>query len=128
MKNIYSYHLSLHLSFNQDVDVDKLEKHFKHTAYKKTFLKDSKGNKKTAKIWYKSSEFTDVNTHEQIEKYLEKIYPDFIDLKEILQKYDGECVFSLIFTLTKERPIISLTTKTIQLMEKLGMSFDVDFI
>lgn len=126
-KILYSYHFSLILCFENDVDVDKLEKHFKLTAYKKNFLKDSKGNKKTAKIWFKTQDYTDVNTDKILEKFVEKIYPNFADLKEILKTNNGTAGITLYFTLAKERPIISLTTRTIELLEKMGMHFEVDF-
>lgn len=123
----YTYHFSLHLNFKKDVDVDLIEKHFKLQAYKKTFLKDSKGNEKTAKIWYKSKDYTDVYTDEAIEKFAINMLQNFDDLKGILTKNDGEATFTLYFTETKERPVIALTFKTIQIFEKLGLSFDVDF-
>lgn len=125
----YTYHFSLHLHFKQDVNVDKLEKHFNYTAYKKNMLKDSKGipERRTAKLWFKSDSFTEINVDEKIEEFVKKIYNNFHDLKDITTKFDGDAVFSLIFTETKERPIISLTTQTIQLFAELGLSFDVDF-
>lgn len=128
MENIkYSYHFSLHLQFLNDIDVDKLENYFKIEAYKKTFLKDSKGSCKTAKLWYKSKDYTDVNTDIVIEKFIEKYFNNFRDLKNILEKNNGKATFTLYFTEVKERPIISLTQKTIDLFNKLGILFDVDF-
>lgn len=128
MDDRFSYHLSLHFHFNDDVDVDALEKHFKMEAYKKTALKDSKDQNKTAKIWFRTKELTEANTHEAIEKFLTKAYDNFKDLKQILNEGHGAGTFSLIFTKAKERPVISLTYKTIQILEQLGLSFDVDFI
>lgn len=123
----YSYHFSLHLCFENDVDVDKLEKHLHLVAYKKNFLKDSKGNKKTAKLWFKTQEYTDVNTDIVLENFVEKIYPNMVDLKEILQANKGTAGLTLYFTFVKDRPIIGLTTRTIEFLEKMGIHFEVDF-
>lgn len=127
-KTKYSYHFSLHLSFKKDVDVDKLEKQFGLTAYKKTYLKDAKGPEKCAKIWFRTNDFTEVNTDEMIEKFAEKIFDKFKDLKQILSEQDGKAYFGLVFTQVKERPVIALTYKTIKMFEQLGFSFDVDFV
>ena len=124
----YRYHFSLHLNFKKDVDVDKLEKQFGLSAYKKTFLKDCKGPQKCAKIWFRTNEFTDVNTDEKIEKFTEKIFDNFKNLKQILNEEEGSARFSLVFTETNERPIIGLTLKTIERFKELGLSFDVDFV
>ncbi len=50
MEEKYSYHISLHLDFKKDVDVNEIEKHFGIEAHKKTSF-DSKGPHKAAKIW-----------------------------------------------------------------------------
>lgn len=125
--NKYSYHFSLHLHFKSDVNVDELEKHFRVKAYKKVFSKDAKDKEKTAKIWYKSKNFSNVNTDKCIELFVEKILVNFEDLKQILLDNNGNGVFTLYFTTVKERPIISLTKKTIEMFNTLGISFDVDF-
>lgn len=125
--NKYSYHFSLHLNFSNDVDVDKLERHFKIEAYKKNFLKDAKGSHKTAKLWYKSIDYTDVNTDVVMEKFVEKLFENLYDLKNILADNNGTATFTLYFTTAKERPIIALTAKTIDLFNKMGMIFEVDF-
>lgn len=126
-KFLYSYHFSLHLNFKDDVNVDDLEKHFGIKAYKKTFLKDSKGKDKTAKLWYKSKDFTDINTDESVELFVKKIYNNFKDLRDILKDNNGLANFTIYFTETHERPIIALTPTTIELFYKLGLSFEVDF-
>lgn len=123
----YTYHFSLFLNFKNDVDVDRLEKYFKIDAYKKTFLRDSKGPEKTAKIWYKTKEISDVYTDEAIERFILQIYDNFANLKQILKVNNGSACFTLYFTDVKERPVIGLTLKTIEMLEKLGLSFDVDF-
>lgn len=43
MEEKYSYHISLHLDFKKDVDVNEIEKHFGIEAHKKTSFLDSKG-------------------------------------------------------------------------------------
>lgn len=128
MDDRFSYHFSLHLHFNDDVDVNALEKYFKMEAYKKTALKESKGKNKSAKIWFRTKELTEVYTDKAIEKFLTNVYDNFRDLKQILDENNGHGTFSSIFTKAKERPIISLTYKTIQILEQLGLSFDVDFV
>lgn len=130
MSNKYTYHFSLHLNFKKDVDVKKIEKMFKIKAYKLTSLKDSKGDDehKRAKLWYKSADFSEINVDEQIEKFTSKIFDNFNGTKSLLKEFDGRAIFSLIFTQTSERPIIALTNKTIEMFDKLGLSFEVDFI
>ncbi len=130
MNNLYTYHFSLHLSFKKDVDVKQLEKSFGVKAYKLTFLKDSKGDDehKSAKIWYKSPDYNEVFVDEKIEQFTTQMFDNFKDLKSVLDEFDGRCSFSLIFTQTKERPVIALTRKTIEMFAKLGLDFDVDFV
>ena len=130
MSNKYTYHFSLHLNFKKDIDVEKLEKMFKIKAFKLTSLKDSKGDAehKRAKIWYKSADFNEINVDEHIEKFMSKIFENFKGLKELLKEFDGRAIFSLIFTQMTERPIIALTSKTIDMLGKLGLSFEVDFV
>lgn len=128
MQNIkYSYHFSLHLKFKKDIDVDAVEKYFGIKAYKKTTYKDSKGKEKTAKIWYKSKEFIDVNTHLVLEKFAQNMVVHLNDLKSFLIANDGVAIFTLYFTSAKERPIIELTPTVIGIFQKLGVSFEVDF-
>ena len=128
MQNIkYSYHFSLHLNFKRDIDVDAVEKHFGIKAYKKTAYKDSKDKEKIAKIWYKSKEYTDVNTHLVLEKFAQNMATYLKDLKNFLAANDGSAIFTLYFTSAKERPIIELTPTVIDIFQKLGASFEVDF-
>lgn len=123
----YSYHFSLHLKFRKDVDVDAVESHFGIKAYKKTPLKDFKGKEKIAKLWYRSKDFTDVNTHQVLETFAQKLATNFKDLKSYLTANDGAATLTLYFTSAKERPIIELTPLTIDIFQKLGLSFEVDF-
>ncbi len=123
----YSYHFSLHLMFKKDIDVDLTEEHFGIKAYKKTSYNEFKGKEKMAKLWYKSKEFTDVNTHLVLEAFIQKMATNFKDLKDYLESNDGSAVFTLYFTNAKERPIIELTTQAIDTFQKLGLSFEVDF-
>ena len=90
-------------------------------------MKDSKAPRKVAKIWFRTQDYTDVNTDIVLENFLEKIYPNFADLKEVLEKNNGSGYLTLYFTSAKERPIIGLTKKSIELLEKLGIEFEVDF-
>jgi len=123
----YSYHFSLHLNFKKDIDVEAVEKHFEIKVHKKTAYKDSKGKEKTAKIWYKSKEYTDVNTHLVLEAFAQNMATHLKDLKNFLAANDGSAIFTLYFTSAKERPIIELTPTVIDIFQKLGVSFEVDF-
>ena len=123
----YAYHFSLHLRFKRDIDVEAVEKHFEIKAHKKTAYKDSKGKEKMAKLWYKSKEFTDVNTHLVLEKFVQNMATHLKDLKNFLASNDGSATFTLYFTSAKERPIIELTPTAIDIFQKLGLSFEVDF-
>lgn len=123
----YSYHFSLHLHFRKDVNVEAVENHFGVKAYKRTAFNDFKGKEKMAKLWYRTKEFTDVNTHLVLEKYAQKMATNFKDLKDFLASNDGNAMLTLYFTSAKERPIIELTPVTIDILQKLGLSFEVDF-
>ena len=130
MSSKYTYHFSLHFNFKKDTDVKKLEKMFKIKAFKLTPLKESKGDDehKRAKLWYKSADFNEINVDEQIEKFTSKIFENFNGVKDLLEEFDGRAIFSLVFTSASERPIIALTSKTIEMFGKLGFSFEVDFV
>lgn len=83
------YHLSLHLQFKQDVDVNKIEKELNLVAFKKSLLKDSKGTNKTAKLWFKTPDITDNNTFDVIEKFVENLKDTFYKIGEFNKLYDG---------------------------------------
>lgn len=123
----YQYHFSLHFYFDDDVNVDKVEEFFKIKAYKKTFLKDSKGSEKAAKIWYRTQKMTDENIGEKLEEFFVSIYDNFKDLKRILLNNHGVGSLDLIFDEMFERPAsVALTGKTIKILNEFGLAFDMD--
>lgn len=126
-----AYHFNLILTFDKDINIEKLERLIGIKAYKKIHLKDSlfgEDNKKTAKIWFKSEDFSNLNTFETIEKYLLNIKENFKDISHILKEFSGEFAFQLVFNKINERPIIEFSTKNIEILQQIGASFSVDFI
>ena len=122
------YHFCIHLIFKQDVDVRKLEKHFGLSAYKLTFKKDAKDREKTAKIWYKTEDFTNIMVDECFENFIFKIKDNFVDLPQVLQEYDGKCVCQIVFKELHEYPVIALSNSAIQTLNQLNASFETDFL
>ena len=122
------YHFCIHLNFKKDIDVAKLEKHFGLSAYKLTFKKDAKDREKTAKIWYRTEDFTNIMVDECFENFVLKIKDNFVDLPQFLQEYDGKCVFQIVFKELHEYPIISLSKDVIEILNQLNASFETDFL
>ena len=125
------YHFSLILEFEKDINVDELEKVIRIKAYRKNSLTNSligENNKKTAKLWLKSEDYENENTFEVLENYLISVQENFSNIKPILSDFNGKFCFQLVFNEALERPIIELTTKSIEILYNLGDSFSVDFI
>lgn len=121
------YHLSLHLQFKQDVDVNKIEKELNLVAFKKSLLKDSKGTNKTAKLWFKTPDITDNNTFDVIEKFVENLKNTFYKIGEFNKLYDGFTTFTLAYEDFKNKPFIKLSPKTMKILADNNISFDVEF-
>lgn len=121
------YHLSLHLQFKQDVDVNKIEKELNLVAFKKSLLKDSKGTNKTAKLWFKTPDITDDNTFDVIEKFVENLKDTFYKIGEFNKLYDGFTTFTLAYEDFKNKPFIKLSPKTMKILADNNISFDVEF-
>ncbi len=127
IKNRVTYHFSFHIRFKSDVDVYKLSKNFNLEPYKLTSLKDSKGKNKTAKMWYRTKDLNEIYTGDEFEVYVLKMKEIFKDLPNILNSFEGECEFCIIFTDLNEKPCINLTQKTIDALHDLNASVDFDF-
>ena len=125
------YHFNVIINFKQDVDVLKLSKKFKLEPYKLTMLNDSKALKgftKCAKMWYRTKDLTNLSVHEEIEKFILKSKDYFNDLPQYLKEFDGNCHFELVFTKLDRFPIISLTQKSLEVLNYLTADFSTDFI
>ena len=125
------YHFNVIINFKQDVDVLKLSKKFKLEPYKLTMLNDSKALKgftKCAKMWYRTKDLTNLSVHEEIEKFILKSKDYFNDLPQYLKVFDGNCHFELVFTKLDRFPIISLTQKSLEVLNYLTADFSTDFI
>lgn len=121
------YHFSLHLHFQKDCDVDKLEKIIGLQAYRKNTLKESKGQNKTAKLWFKTSDYDNPDTYAVFEKVLSKMKEKLEIIKLANEKFDGKTTFTLYFDELNQKPYIRLSKEDMELLSKNGISFDVDF-
>ena len=128
MKDRVKYHFSFHIRFVKDFDVFSLSKKFNLEPYKLTLLKDSKGTNKTAKMWYRTKDITNIYTGDEFEKFVIKINEIFKGINEYLDLYDGSCEFCIIFTELNEKPCIDITKKTINALNELKASVDFDFL
>jgi len=129
-KNL-KYHINLILTFEKDINIDEVEKYIGIKAYRKSLLKESKigeDNKKSAKIWFKSREYSSENTYEVVEEFLISIYEKFKEIPSILNEFIGNFGVQLIFSSFDERPIIELTKKSIEILHNIGANFSVNFI
>lgn len=121
------YHLSLHLQFKQDVDVKKIEKELNLVAYKKSYLKDSLGKNKTAKLWFKTVDFDDNDTFSVIEKFVENSKNVFYKIGEFNKLYEGFTTFTLAYDDFKNKPYIKLSPNTMKILSENNITFDVEF-
>ncbi len=122
------YHFSIHINFLQDVDVKKIEQYLGLQAYKLTYKKDAKDKDKTAKIWFITEDFCEINVDDCFEKFLLSLEDKFLNLPELLKEFEGKCTFEIIFKELHEYPIISLSRKSIELLNKFNSSFETDFL
>ena len=121
------YHFSLHLQFEKDCDVDKIEKELGMKAYKKNSLSESKGENKTAKIWFKTENVENSDTYEMFERTLNGLKDKLEIIKKANQEYSGKTVFTLYFEKLTEKPYIRLSSSDMELLSNNGISFEVDF-
>lgn len=122
------YYFSLSMQFKKDIDLNWLQETLKIKATKLTELKDSKGANKTAKFYCKTKSFENIYPDEDFAKFVDGVVDNLADLPQIMQQYDGSCAFCIVFEDMHEKPCLSLSTKTIQNLYKIGASYDVDFI
>lgn len=124
------YYFSMFLSFKKDIDLDKLEKVLNLNATEKTALKDSYGefHEKEASFYYRTEEMTEIYSDDEFEKFLFNLSKNLSPLPEIMNEYDGECSFCMVFTKTDNAPCISLSKEAINFLGQLNARFDVDFV
>ena len=122
------YHFSLQMNFKTDVDVEKVSKLIKLEPYKITPLSEAKGPNKTAKIWYRTKDFTEIYSDNMIDKFLKEVEENLKFLPELLKEFEGRCSLNLIFTGLNEFPVIGLSDYAIQTLAKLKINFYVDFL
>ena len=121
------YHFSLHLQFQEDCDVNKLEKIIGLQSYKKNMLNESKGQNKTAKLWFKTSDYSEPDTYAVFEKILSKIKEKLEIIKQANDNFRGKTTLTLYFEELHQKPYIKLSKDDMELLSKNGISFDVDF-
>lgn len=127
MEKGYKYYLGLEFDFEKDINLDEFEKKIGIKAFKKTKLADSKGSHKTAKIRWRTQEFTEWNTDEILEKFVEKFVPKLESVQSMIKMFNGDGGVVIVFTRMKERPVIALTKKSINLLAKAELDFCVDY-
>lgn len=128
MENKVKYHFSIHINFKKDVDVIALSKKFNLTPYKLTMLNESKGNVKTAKMFYKTNDIDYIYTGEKFEKFMLEMKEIFKELPLYLKEYNGVCEFAIVFTDLKTKPCLHFSEKTIEALNLLNASVDFDFL
>ena len=121
------YHFSLHLQFEEDCDVNKLEKAIGLQAYRKNMLSDSKGINKTAKLWFKTEDCELPDTYADFKKLLSNLTDKLEIIKQANEIYNGKTVLTLYFEELHQKPYIRLLSEDMELLSKNGISFDVDF-
>lgn len=123
-----SYYFALSLRIFEDIDIYEVENKLGIKATKLTTFKNSLGENKCAKLYLKTKEYSDVYTDEIFAKFV-KTFSDKQNLiNDIQNKYKTELIFSIVFTSLKEKPCLSLSNETINLLSNMNAKYDVDFI
>ena len=121
------YHLSLHIQFKQDVDLKNVEKELGVVAYKKYPLSESKGKNKTAKIWFKTDDTTEVDTLLVLSNFVNSFSDNFEKIKMLCKQFDGTCTLTLYFEDFDDKPYIQLTTEIMKKLSDCNINFETDF-
>lgn len=121
------YHFSLLLQFDDDIDIDKLEKKLGLCAYRKNTLSESVGKNKTAKLWFKSNEYQNPDTFAVIEQFVDNLKYKLTLIKKVSDEYHGNSTLTLYFDNVNEKPYIRLSHKTMLLLAQNNITFGVDF-
>ena len=121
------YHFSLHLQFAKYCDIDKLEKKIGIRSYRKNLLSESKGQNKTAKLWFRTEEFDDPDTYSVLKKFINKLSDKFELICEANKIFDGKTTLTLYFEEVKEKPFIKLSYDDMKILSDNNISFEVDF-
>lgn len=124
---IDKYHFSLHLQFKDDVDVNMIEKALKINAYRKNMLKDSVGQNKTAKLWFKTEDFMSSDVFMVTQNFIKGFEPKFEQICEFNNKFNGFTTLTLYFEDCKNKPFIKLSPKSMEILSKNNITFEVDF-
>ena len=121
------YHISLHLQFKKNCNVEKLENLLGLNAYRKNMLSESKGQNKTAKLWFKTNDIENRDTYGVFTKFLSSIKDKLEIIKKANEEFDGKAVLTIYFENLTEKPYIKLSVEDMKLLSQNDISFDVDF-
>src|SRR5574344_705970 len=121
------YHFSLHIQFENDCDVDELDKQIALQCYKKSFLNDSKGKNKTAKLWYKTNDYTEADTYKLLKKFIFDMKDKLAIIKNAMHLYSGKATLTLYFEELHDKPFIKLDNDVIKILADNDISFETDF-
>ena len=102
--------------------------HYPHLGWGCTVREESKGTEKTAKFSYRTESLTNIYTDEEFAKFVSEIESRLADIKPLLAQFEGFCNFCIVFEELEESPCISLSEETIAKLNRIGASFDIDFI
>ena len=127
-KIMNKYHFTISIHFKRDYDVENLGEILKLSPSSITPYEKSVGNKKSAKFVYKTNVLDDIYTDEMFEKFVKQVAPRLTALPNILNQYDGTCVFRIVFDQLKEKPCLSLSNEVLGILYNLNASYDVDFM
>ena len=123
-----SYYFTLSLRVYEDIDIYEIEKKLGIKATKLTTFKNSLGKNKSAKLYIKTKEFSNIYTDEDFSKFVNVFANKKDILNEIQNKYKTELIFCVVFTSFKEKPCLSLNKDTIKLLSELNANYDIDFV
>lgn len=121
------YHISLHLQFKKDCDVNKIEKFLGIESYRKNLLKDSVGENKTAKLWFKTIDYTNPDTYKVLCGFIKELSPKLSLVKEMINEFDGKATLTLYFEEFHDKPYIKLDYEEMNILSQNKIDFDVDF-
>ena len=124
---IDKYHFSIHLQFKKDCDVNMIEKEIGLTAYRKNNLTESVGKNKTAKLWFKTDDFTLSDVFSVLDNFIKTFETKFSLINKFNQTFDGNTTFTLYFEDCKIKPFIKLSPKSMEILSKNNIFFEVDF-
>ena len=92
------------------------------------YLKDSVSPVPSAKYYYRTKEFNDINVNELFEQFINTIYSKVNLIKTEIENNNGKLNICIVFTNFVEKPCLYMSNNTLTQLSELGASYDIDFI